>query len=93
MCKMFFYSVLFINLYLYLNLSPLFLDYAHNWEISFQDPASPIMEGIIALHHDIMFILSIIGFFVTWLLYITNNLYFHKNNFYYFYFSNFSKLI
>jgi cytochrome c oxidase subunit 2 len=80
MCKMFFYSVLFINLYLYLNVSPLFLDYAHNWEISFQDPASPIMEGIIALHHDIMFILSIIGFFVTWLLYRILYLYFHKNN-------------
>ena len=25
------------------------------WQIGFQDPATPVMQGIIDLHHDIMF--------------------------------------
>ena len=58
-----------ICLYIYsIKLNPDFLDYAHPWQISFQDPATPVMEGIIALHHDLMFVLSIIGTTVTWLL-------------------------
>ena len=32
-------------------------EYAVPWQKTFQDPASPIMEGIINLHHDIMFII------------------------------------
>ena len=53
-----------ISVYFYfysIQSSPGFLDYAHPWQISFQDPATPVMEGIIALHHDLMFVLSIIG--------------------------------
>jgi cytochrome c oxidase subunit 2 len=70
-----------ICLYIYLvQLSPTFLDYAHPWQISFQDPATPVMEGIIALHHDLMFVLSIIGTAVTWLLLRTTYLFYHKNN-------------
>jgi cytochrome c oxidase subunit 2 len=54
------------------------LDYAQPWQILFQDPATPIMEGIINLHHDIMFILIIISILVAWLLFrciklFTNN--------------------
>ena len=60
--------------------NPCFLDYAHPWQISFQDPATPVMEGIIALHHDLMFVLSIIGTTVTWLLLRTTYLFYHKNN-------------
>ena len=30
----------------------------------FQDSASPVMEGIINLHHDLMFFLTFILFFV-----------------------------
>jgi cytochrome c oxidase subunit 2 len=30
----------------------------------FQDSASPVMEGIINLHHDLMFFLTFIFFFV-----------------------------
>jgi hypothetical protein len=41
-----------------------FSDYAYPWQISFQEPASPVMEGIIVLHHDLLFILTIIGFAV-----------------------------
>jgi len=70
-----------ICLFIYLlQLSPAFLDYAHPWQISFQDPATPVMEGIIALHHDLMFVLSIIGTAVTWLLLRTTYLFYHKNN-------------
>jgi cytochrome c oxidase subunit 2 len=36
--------------------------------MGFQDPASPVMEGIIDLHHDIMFFLIITLTFVMWML-------------------------
>jgi heme/copper-type cytochrome/quinol oxidase subunit 2 len=39
-------------------------DSAVPYQINFQDPASPIMEGIIDLHHDIMFFLIIVVVFV-----------------------------
>jgi len=39
-------------------------DAAVPYQINFQDPASPIMEGIIDLHHDIMFFLIIVVVFV-----------------------------
>jgi cytochrome c oxidase subunit 1 len=38
------------------------------WQMGFQDPASPVMEGIIDLHHDIMFFLIITLTFVMWML-------------------------
>jgi len=38
------------------------------------------MEGITALHHDLMFVLSIIGTTVTWLLLRTTYLFYNKNN-------------
>jgi len=37
-------------------------------QITFQEPATPIMEGIIDLHHDIMFFLVFISIFVLYLL-------------------------
>lgn len=44
------------------------LGVAENNQLSFQMPASPIMEGIIDLHHDIMFFLVFISLFVLYLL-------------------------
>ena len=38
------------------------------WQMSFQDPATPLMEGIINLHHDLMFIVIFIAIFVLWML-------------------------
>lgn len=32
--------------------------------MNFQDPATPVMEGIINLHHDLMFFITFIFFFV-----------------------------
>nr|YP_009316517.1 cytochrome c oxidase subunit 2 [Kappaphycus alvarezii]AOV83600.1 cytochrome c oxidase subunit 2 [Kappaphycus alvarezii] len=43
-------------------------DVAENWQLGFQDPATPIMEGIVNLHHDLMFFLCIISIFVSWML-------------------------
>jgi len=40
----------------------------HNKAVAFQTPASPIMEGIVELHHDIMLFLVFIMIFVLYLL-------------------------
>ena len=38
------------------------------YQLSFQDPATPNMSGVIDLHHEIMFFLVIIVTFVLWML-------------------------
>ena len=43
-------------------------DYPRPWQISFQKPATTMMEGIIDLHHDIFTFLVIILIFVSFLL-------------------------
>lgn len=45
-------------------LSNFLLDSATPWQSYFQDPATPIMEGVINLHHDLMFFITFIFFFV-----------------------------
>jgi cytochrome c oxidase subunit 2 len=40
------------------------LDSSSPWQIGFQDAATPVMEGIINLHHDLMFFITFILFFV-----------------------------
>jgi cytochrome c oxidase subunit 2 len=67
-------------LFFFLQKIPAFCDYAYPWQISFQDPASPVMEGIIVLHHDLLFILTIIGLSVGWILFKTTYLFYHKKN-------------
>ena len=47
------------------------LDAAEPWQTGFQDPATPVMEGIINLHNDIMFFLIVIGMLVGWVLFRT----------------------
>ena len=39
------------------------------WQYSFSDPATPIMEGIINFHNDLMFFLVAIIIFVVWMLF------------------------
>ena len=46
----------------------------------FQDPATPVMEGILNLHHDIVFILIVIIGLVLWLLFAI--MYYFKSDFY-----------
>lgn len=40
------------------------LDSSTPWQLYFQDAATPVMEGIINLHHDLMFFIVFIFFFV-----------------------------
>ena len=40
-------------------------DAAQPWQFGLQDPATPIAEGIIAFHHDLMFILVFVVVFVS----------------------------
>lgn len=45
-----------------------FLDAPLPWQIGFQDPATPIAQGIQDLHHDICFFMVVILTFVIWML-------------------------
>lgn len=38
------------------------------WQMGFQDPATPVMQGIVDLHHDICFFLLVVLVFVLWML-------------------------
>jgi cytochrome c oxidase subunit 2 len=44
----------------------------------FQDAASPVMEGIINLHHDLMFFITFIFFFVLVVM-VRTLMYFNSN--------------
>nr|QDH82173.1 cytochrome c oxidase subunit 2 [Broussonetia kaempferi]QDH82197.1 cytochrome c oxidase subunit 2 [Broussonetia papyrifera] len=52
--------------WLFLTISP--CDAAEPWQLGFQDAATPMMQGIIDLHHDIFFFLILILVFVLWIL-------------------------
>ena len=52
----------------------LLLDSSVAWQTTFQDAATPVMEGIINLHHDLMFFITFIFFFV--LLVMARTLYY-----------------
>ncbi len=45
-----------------------FCDAAEPWQLGVQDPATPVMEGMIFFHNYLLFFLTIIGVFVCWLL-------------------------
>ena len=47
------------------------MDAPEPWQCGFQDPATHVMEGIIDLHHDIVFVLFLILVFVLWMLAMT----------------------
>jgi cytochrome c oxidase subunit 2 len=66
---------------LFLSLSNVaYSDYAHPYQVSFQDPATPVMEGVISLHHDLLFILTIIGIFTGWVLFRATFNFHHTRN-------------
>ena len=57
-------------------------DTAQPGQVLFQDPASPVMEGIVSLHHDAMLIIWVVMGLVVWMLgatiyYFRNSI--HKN--------------
>jgi len=51
-----------------LNKQTILFDAAEPWQIGFQDPATPVMEGIINFHHDLAFFLVLIIVFVSYIL-------------------------
>ena len=65
------------NLFLLMIFSQ-FLDSSTPWQLYFQDAASPVMEGIINLHHDLMFFITFIFFFVLVVM-VRTLWYFHIN--------------
>lgn len=54
----------------FITLSNIFVscDAARPWGLYFQDSATPQMEGIVELHNNIMFYLTIILFGVAWII-------------------------
>jgi cytochrome c oxidase subunit 2 len=44
------------------------MDVAEPWQINFQDPATPVLEGIIDFHNDLMILLTVIGVMVFWVM-------------------------
>jgi cytochrome c oxidase subunit 2 len=44
-------------------------DAAKPWQFGFQSPATPTMEGIMRFHHDVMFLLVLICFFVGFMMF------------------------
>lgn len=69
--------LLFIG-FLFFNLS--FMDAPKFWQIGFQDPATPIMEGIIDFHNHLMLFLVPVTIFVIWLLYRCLSYYAYQGN-------------
>jgi len=45
-----------------------FLDVAEPWQLGFLDPATPTMESIIEFHNNLMFFITLVAIFTTWLL-------------------------
>lgn len=43
-------------------------DAAESWQLGLQDPATPVMEGIINFHNHLMFFMVFIAMFVFWML-------------------------
>jgi cytochrome c oxidase subunit 2 len=57
-----------------------FNDAPEPWQMGFQDPATPIMQGLIDLHHDVTFFVVFIGVFVLWMISRTVYHFNAKNN-------------
>ena len=45
-----------------------FADAAISWQYGLQDPATPVAEGIIKFHHDLIFVLILVVIFVGWII-------------------------
>jgi cytochrome c oxidase subunit 2 len=46
-------------------------DASQNWQLSFQDPATPVMEGVINFHNDLMIVVVGVGVFVGYVMFST----------------------
>jgi len=59
---------LFLMAFSFKNFFMVAADAAKPWQLGFQDPATPTIEGIIRFHHDMIFILTLIVVFVGWMI-------------------------
>jgi cytochrome c oxidase subunit 2 len=55
-------------------------DAPDDWQLLFQDPASPVAAGVFNLHHDIIIIIFFLSGFVFWMLFRTVYLFSHTRN-------------
>lgn len=53
---------------IYKNMPVLEGDVSESWQITFQDPATPLMEGILRFHSILLFVTLCIFIFVCWML-------------------------
>jgi cytochrome c oxidase subunit 2 len=63
-----------------INSAETFCDCPEDQQLSMQDPASPMMEGMISFHHFLMFFIVFIGFFVCYMLGYAIYQYHHKRS-------------
>jgi cytochrome c oxidase subunit 2 len=70
---MIFYNILLKNFFS-------FCDVTEPWQLNIQDPATPILEGMIYFHNYLFFFLITIGLFVFWLLYVVISKYNYISN-------------
>lgn len=45
-----------------------YADVSHNYDVYFQQPATPVMRGIVSFHDDLMYVLVYVSLFVSWML-------------------------
>jgi cytochrome c oxidase subunit 2 len=69
------FNIIFTLLFLAVNLlvgllytNTVSADAARPWQLMFQDPATPIAEGVFDFHNDIMFIVVFVGIFVGYVI-------------------------
>ena len=55
-------------------------DAAIPWQFGLQDPATPVMEGIVQFHHDLMVILLFVCTFVIYMMGRAVQHFFHTEN-------------
>lgn len=70
-----------LNVYMSISMhEPFFVGMANNWQVGFQIPASPVMEGIVNFHHDLFFFLVVIIGFVGYILWKSTVLFDARKN-------------
>jgi cytochrome c oxidase subunit 2 len=73
-------KIVIVLLTTFFNENFVFMDAAESWQLGFQSPATPVMEGIIHFHNHIMFFMVGVGVFVMWLLVRCLSLYGENSN-------------
>jgi cytochrome c oxidase subunit 2 len=63
-----------------INILNIYADAPESFQYGFQDPATPVMIGLINLHHDIMFLIILIMVSVSWVLARATNGFLEEKN-------------